>query len=109
MPFGLQPLHLVIIAIVAMLIFIPSRIPEVTKSLGKTFSEFRKGMRNEPDPTEIPNLKPVNYQASAPQPGYPPNTLESAVYCGLCGSPNPSAAHFCAKCGSPLTKMYPDQ
>ena len=31
MPFGLQPLHLLVIAIVALLIFGPKRLPEVGK------------------------------------------------------------------------------
>lgn len=45
MPFGLQPIHLIIIAIVALVIFGPSRLPELGRSLGKAITEFRKGMR----------------------------------------------------------------
>lgn len=39
--FGLQPTHLIIILIIAVLIFGPSRLPELGKALGKTIKEFR--------------------------------------------------------------------
>ena len=39
--FGLQPTHLVIILVIALLIFGPSRLPELGKAFGKTIREFR--------------------------------------------------------------------
>jgi len=36
MPFGLQPTHLIIIAVVALIIFGPSRLPEIGRAFGKT-------------------------------------------------------------------------
>ncbi|MEW5721109.1 MAG: twin-arginine translocase TatA/TatE family subunit, partial [Chloroflexota bacterium] len=39
MPFGLQPTHLLIIVVVALLIFGPSRLPEIGKAMGKTIRE----------------------------------------------------------------------
>jgi len=39
--FGLQPTHLVIIFVVALLIFGPERLPEIGRALGKTIGEFR--------------------------------------------------------------------
>ncbi len=39
--FGLQPTHLIIILVVALLIFGPSRLPEIGKALGKTIREFQ--------------------------------------------------------------------
>ncbi len=43
--FGLQPLHLVIILIVALLIFGPSRLPELGKALGRTLREFQSATK----------------------------------------------------------------
>jgi sec-independent protein translocase protein TatA len=44
--FGLQPAHLLIIAVVAGLFFVPSRLPELTRALGKSITEFRKGLKD---------------------------------------------------------------
>ncbi len=42
--FGLQPLHLIIILVVALLIFGPQRLPEIGKAFGKSIAEFRDAM-----------------------------------------------------------------
>ncbi len=39
--FGLQPIHVIFIVIVALLIFGPSRFGEFGRSLGTTIREFR--------------------------------------------------------------------
>jgi TatA/E family protein of Tat protein translocase len=39
--FGLQPTHLIIILVIALLVFGPSRLPDLGKALGKTIIEFR--------------------------------------------------------------------
>ncbi len=41
--FGLGPMELMIVGVVAVLLF-GSRLPEVGRSLGKSLSEFKKGM-----------------------------------------------------------------
>jgi len=45
--FGLQPTHLIIIALVAILFFAPSRIPMLIGGMRKMISEFRKETRAE--------------------------------------------------------------
>ena len=45
MPFGLQPLHLLVIAVVALLIFGPKRLPDIGRGIGRAWTEFRKGSR----------------------------------------------------------------
>ncbi len=45
MPFGIQPIHIISVAIVALIIFGPSRLPELGRSVGKAITEFRKGMK----------------------------------------------------------------
>jgi sec-independent protein translocase protein TatA len=43
--FGLQPTHLIIILIVALLIFGPSRLPEIGRAFGKTIREFQSATK----------------------------------------------------------------
>ena len=43
--FGLRPEHLIVILIVALLIFGPSRLPELGKALGKTLREFQSATK----------------------------------------------------------------
>ena len=42
--FGIGPMEMVIVGIVAVLLF-GSRLPSVARSLGKSMTEFKKGMR----------------------------------------------------------------
>jgi sec-independent protein translocase protein TatA len=39
--FGLQPWHLIVILAIALLIFGPSRLPEIGKAIGSSIREFR--------------------------------------------------------------------
>jgi sec-independent protein translocase protein TatA len=43
--FGLQPLHVVLILLVALLIFGPSRLTDIGRSLGSTIREFRSAVK----------------------------------------------------------------
>lgn len=48
--FGLGMPELIVILIILLLIFGATKLPEIGKALGKTISEFKKGMREiEPD------------------------------------------------------------
>ena len=49
MPFGLQPIHLVVIVLVALVVFGPKRLPQLGRWLGRTFSEFKRGARDMAD------------------------------------------------------------
>lgn len=42
--FGLQPAHIVIIVLVALLFFAPSRLPLLARGMKTMVSEFRKGL-----------------------------------------------------------------
>ena len=97
MPLELQPLHLVVIMVVALLVFGPQRLPEIGRGLGRTLSEFRRGLdglgedlRGEleaPDGPAAPGDDP------APAAGN---------FCIQCGRPNPPASRFCHQCGAPM-------
>lgn len=43
--FDLQPTHIIIILVVALLIFGPSRLPKIGKAMGKTIREFQSGVK----------------------------------------------------------------
>jgi len=124
MPFGLQPIHLVVIVIVALLIFGPRRLPQIGKWLARTFSELRRsardmadGFRQETAAQEQPGARrpggaegPSVQQADAPRTGpatpsaSPSPYPETAPgnYCTSCGASNASDARFCNKCGTRL-------
>jgi TatA/E family protein of Tat protein translocase len=133
MPFGLQPLHLVVIVIVALIIFGPSRLPEIGRGLGKALNEFRAGTRemtegfrdevtrgNAETPSALTGQPPMGTgqpaqpampaapgAAQPAQPAMPaaPGAAQPATgnFCPQCGTANPADARFCKACGSKLT------
>jgi sec-independent protein translocase protein TatA len=119
MPFGLQPLHLVVIAIVALLVFGPQKLPEIGRGLGKAMTEFRRGLKDMSVGFQEEIEQPVKPAAAAQQPVvYQPLVVQAptpipvqtapqtgTVFCSICGSPNLAGAHFCNACGSPLANV----
>jgi TatA/E family protein of Tat protein translocase len=128
MPFGIQPIHIVIIVLVAFLIFGANKLPEMGRSLGKTLSEFRKGtkeaaegFKEEVQKPAAPPANPaaplppadpyVTAQTAAPaqtaalQSGFPQTAQPVGTtgnFCINCGKPNLPEARFCANCGTKL-------
>ncbi len=115
MPFGLQPIHLVVIFIVALLIFGPRRLPEIGRGIGKAINEFRRGTQEMTDSfrDEISHPNPeaqataagmTQANSMAPQSHVPPAATATAGgnFCTNCGSANPAEARFCNKCGTQL-------
>jgi TatA/E family protein of Tat protein translocase len=45
LPFGIQPIHLIVIVVVALIIFGPRKLPEIGRGLGKALNEFRQGAK----------------------------------------------------------------
>ncbi len=129
MPFGLQPLDLIVIVVVALVIFGPKRLPQLGRWLGKTFSAFRKGARDLTDgfaeetkaqdsagtgtnaaqtgakAAGIATTAPDTGTDAAP-PGAPPESAPgpaaAGILCTTCGASNPADARFCNKCGTRL-------
>ena len=58
----LQPTHLLLILVVALVVLGPKRLPEVAKTLGTSLRDFRSaisGEDREPDPISQPQPQPV--------------------------------------------------
>ena len=68
LPFGIQPLHLIIIAVVALLIFGPSRLPEIGRGIGKALKEFQRGTKEMSEGFKEEVSKPVDPNAPQAQP-----------------------------------------
>jgi sec-independent protein translocase protein TatA len=89
MPFGLQPTHLIIIAVVALIIFGPSRLPEIGRSIGRTLKEFQAATKEATQSFTDEVVKPVE----APKP-------VAAATCKACGKPIATGVKFCPECGA---------
>ncbi len=59
---AIEPWHLIVVLVVALLVLGPKRLPEVGKSLGDTIREFRKSVGEARDPAS----EPVPVAAPAP-------------------------------------------
>ncbi len=103
LPFGIQPLHLVIVIIIALLIFGPQRLPEIGRGLGKSINEFRKGAKEMTDGfrDEVVTNDP-NAAHAAAQPQAPSPAPAATINCPSCSTANPTGAAFCNKCGTKL-------
>ena len=65
MPFGIQPIHLLIVGIVALVVFGPSKLPELGRGLGRSITEFRKGAREMTEGFTDEVTKPVEEAVAA--------------------------------------------
>ena len=102
MPFGIQPLHIIIVVIVALIIFGPSRLPEIGRGLGKSLAEFRKGTKEMTDSFREEVVKPAGEPGPAATAAPAQPQPAAGNFCTKCGAPNPTDAQFCNKCGAQL-------
>ena len=121
MPFGLQPWHIIVVVIVALIVFGPSKLPELGRSVGKTINEFRTGAKEMTDSMkeeiskgapEANSANVVGSTQSAPIIKVSPAMIEPTesasvsttptTFCGQCGTANPSDARFCKSCGKAI-------
>ena len=63
--FGLQPLHIILIVIIALLIFGPSRFGNLGRAFGKMFSEFRSAAKEPSEGTKQNSSKSSGAKRSA--------------------------------------------
>jgi sec-independent protein translocase protein TatA len=104
LPFGLQPIHIVVIILVALIVFGPKRLPEVGRWVGRSISEFRKGTREMTETLreEVAKAQAEENEHTIAKPAPGQSVPVNAKFCSKCGSPNPSDALFCNKCGNPF-------
>ena len=119
--FGIQPIHIVVIIIVALLIFGPNRLPEMGRNIGKALNEFRRSTRDigdvfrdgpqSPADPQSPN-RAVETRTSSSIPVVPVRSVpfqnnsiapaQSGNFCIQCGASNTAEAIFCNHCGTKL-------
>ena len=87
MPFGIQPIHLIVIAIIALLIFGPSRLPEIGRGIGKAIKEFQRGTKEMGEGFKDEVSKPVDESQAAAQPAAVP--VQPAAYAQSIPQPLP--------------------
>jgi sec-independent protein translocase protein TatA len=61
MPFGVGPLEVLILLLVALLVFGPKRLPEMGRSLGRGMREFKDSISGKDEPAQdaqVPELPP---------------------------------------------------
>jgi sec-independent protein translocase protein TatA len=121
LPFGIQPIHLIVVAVIALLIFGPSRLPEIGRSVGKMLTEFRKGAKemtdsfkeevNQPVAPPKETIAPPAVSQPMVQPGPQPASISPSQpvesgknFCIHCGNANPAGAVFCNKCGNKIAE-----
>ncbi len=104
MPFGIQPIHIVVIIVVALIIFGPKRLPEVGRWVGRSITEFRKGSQEMTaalrDEFKKGQAEQNDYTIAKPPPSQ--SIPVDSKFCTKCGSPNPADARFCSRCGNPF-------
>jgi len=111
---------LIAILVVALVIFGPSRLPQLGRSIGKLMRELRQGAKemgggikegmvgmDEADRAGAPPPPPPpagSAQGATPgaTPSQAPSPAEPVEYCTNCGVKVPPAARFCGSCGAKL-------
>jgi TatA/E family protein of Tat protein translocase len=63
MPFGIGPVELIIVLVIALLVLGPGKLPDVGAALGKSIREFRKAATEVEDATRL-DVKPVTPSAA---------------------------------------------
>ncbi len=89
MPFGMQPTHVALVLIVALLVFGPSRLSEIGRSLGSMLREFETATK-----TAAQGL-----QEEITAPPLKKGDL-ATVPCKNCGKAIQPGAKFCPECGT---------
>ncbi len=112
----LQPWHLILLAIVALLVFGAKRLPELGKGLGEGLKGFREGIKGNPDPgpqAPVQQTAVNTAPASAPPQSAALAAGKANYRCPNCKNlvtaiaPNanvPDEKGFCPECGSQFDK-----
>ena len=64
MPFGLGPVELIIVLVIALLVLGPGKLPDVGAALGKSIKEFRKAATDVEEATKL-DVTPISPTSTA--------------------------------------------
>jgi sec-independent protein translocase protein TatA len=108
MPLGIQPIHLIFVALIALLIFGPRRLPEIGRGIGRAMIEFRKGTQEMTDNfraeiSQADHPAPTDTAASATK-SQTPSAPAGGNFCTNCGTPNAAEARYCNQCGQQILR-----
>lgn len=78
MPFGVGPLEMLVVGIIALLLF-GKRLPEVARSLGKGITEFKKGLRDIDSESDRASYSQSNNYSSSSRPAAPEERVETTA------------------------------
>jgi TatA/E family protein of Tat protein translocase len=96
MPFGIGPLELIIVLVIALLVLGPGKLPDVGAALGKSIREFRKAATEVEEATKV-DLAPLPSTSTA-TPAPAPVAQASAPVAA------PAAAPVAAAVGAPAVE-----
>ena len=111
----LQPTHLILILVVALLVLGPKRLPEVGKSLGRGLRDFRQGMSGVQDEArgmfsdvmdDEPNELPENSAVSLVPEPIAPATAEPVAKAAT--APAAAAVNTVTKVAPAAVEPHPD-
>jgi len=86
-----NPVHLLFIAIIALVVLGPKRLPELARALGHGIREFRESVSQQSEPT-IEQTLAVEQPAAQPDPAAPPASPPSSVAPPSSASPSAPVA-----------------
>ena len=100
MPFGIGPLELIVVLVIALLVLGPGKLPDVGAALGKSIREFRKAASDVEDAARLDAPPPAAPAPSAPVASAPaaiapvaaPAAPAAPVASGNPVAPTPAAA-----------------
>ncbi len=85
-----SPEEILLVLAILVLLFGPSKLPQLGSSLGKSMRAFKEGARGEAQ--EATEQAPRN-----------PEAAEASTACPSCGASVTAGNEFCTRCGSKLT------
>ena len=94
MPFGIGPVELIIVLVIALLVLGPGKLPDVGAALGKSIREFRKAASDVQEATSLETApRPATPSAAPPAPpaaAPAPQTVSPAPPASASSSETPS-------------------
>ncbi len=104
----LQPGHLLLILVIALVIFGPGKLPELGSSLGRGIREFKRSVGGEDEAPSAPGaLAPPATTTTVPPAAAttspaPVTAPAGGAVCAQCNNPVAADARFCTRCGHAL-------